>query len=194
MRAARRFGNNAVDQAEFQQVGSSKPQCRGRQFRLTRVAPNDGRAAFGADHAIHGILQHEDTIGDAERKRSAAASFADNHGNNGYRQARHFAKVDRDGFGLAPLFGIKARVGAGRVQQADNGALELAGQMHHAHGFAIAFGLGHAEVAVHFLLGVAAFFLADAHHGFAIEKPHAANDGRVVAKMPVAMDFAEIGE
>ena len=57
------------------------------------------------------------------------------------------------------------------------GRLKLRGKLHQAQRFAIAFRLGHAEVAQQLLLGIAAFLLADDHHGLAVEVGHAADDG-----------------
>src|SRR5208282_695951 len=54
--------------------------------------------------------------------------------------------------------------------------------------------LGLAEIAGQALLGVAAFLMADDHHGAAAEPGEAADDGGVVAVAAIAGDFVEIGE
>ena len=63
-----------------------------------------------------------------------------------------------------------------------------------AQRLAIAFGLGHAQVAENFLLGVAALLLADDHDGALFEPAHAGDDGVVVGEEAVAVDLVEIGE
>ena len=93
--------------------------------------------------------------------------------------------------GLAALFGVDAGIGAGGVEEGDDGAAELGAELHAAQRLAIAFGLGHAEVAEELLFGIAALFLADDHDGLAFEGAEAADDGRVFAKGAVAVDFRE---
>lgn len=70
--------------------------------------------------------------------------------------------------------------------------MELVGQLHEAHGLAVALGLGHARVAGEFGFGVAALLLADDHDGLAVEEGVAADDGFVVAEGAVAVDFGEV--
>ena len=66
--------------------------------------------------------------------------------------------------------------------------------MHGAESFAIAFGLGLAEIAREALLGVAAFLAADDHDGLAVKFGHAGDERGVVGEIAVAMDFGEVVE
>ena len=129
-----------------------------------------------------------------ERQRAAAAAFADADDDHGHGEARHLAEVAGDGFGLAALLGVDAGIGAGGVEEGDDRAAELAGDLHGAEGLAIALGLGHAEVAEELLFGVAALLLADEHDGAAFELRHAGDDGGIVGEGAVAVDLLEIGQ
>ena len=102
--------------------------------------------------------------------------------------------VARDGFGLAALFRAKAGIGAGQIDEADDGAAELLGNFHAAQRLAIAFGMGHAEVALDAFLGGAAFAVADHQHFVVAEPRHAAGHGLVVAKGAIPVNLAEIRE
>ena len=74
------------------------------------------------------------------------------------------------------------------------GPLELRREFHHAHRLAVALRLRHAEVADQLLLRVAALLLADHHHRLAFEEGHARNDGGIVGKGAIAVQFHEVGE
>ena len=127
-------------------------------------------------------------------KRAARAAFSGDGDQDGHGKARHFAQVVSDGFGLAALFGVHAGICAGRIHEDEDGAVEFRGELHRAQGFAIAFGLGLAEIAREALLGVAAFLAADDHYGLAVKFRHAGDQRGVVGKIAVAVDFGEIVE
>ena len=95
---------------------------------------------------------------------------------------------------MPPFLRVDARVGARRVDQAEDGQLEALGQLHQTQGLAVALRARHAEVAVDFFLGVAALLMADDHDGQAIQLRQTAHDGRIVGKGAVAMQFMEIGQ
>src|SRR5712672_2441539 len=46
MSASFRFGDNLIDDAQFLQIGGRNCERDSRRFRLRRVAPHNGRAAF----------------------------------------------------------------------------------------------------------------------------------------------------
>ena len=104
----------------------------------------------------------------------------------GTLQPAHHLQVDGDGLGLAALLGADARVGARRVDEGEDGPLEALGQLHQPARLAVALGARHPEVARHVLLGVAALLVAHHHHRLAVEAREAADDGRVLAEVPVA--------
>ena len=75
------------------------------------------------------------------------AAFADHDADDRRGQPRHLEHRVGDHLGLAALLGADARIGARRVDQADDRHVELGGQLHLGHGLAIALGMGAAEVA-----------------------------------------------
>ena len=101
-------------------------------------------------------------------------------------------KVAGDGLGLAALFCSQAGIGAGQIDEADDGAAEFFGDFHAAKGFAVALGMGHAEVAADTFFRGAAFAVADDHDFVVAEPGHAAGDGFVVAKGAIPVNLAEI--
>ena len=110
----------------------------------------------------------------------------------GTAQRRHLEQVAGDGLALAALFAADARIGAGRIDERDDRQAETLGGAHQAQCLAIAFGLGHAVVAAHALLGIAPLLLADDHDGRPSMPRQAADDGQVVAEHAVAMQLGEI--
>ena len=125
------------------------------------MLPEDRGAAFGADHGVVGVLQHEHAVGDADAERAAAAAFADDDGDDRRAQDHHLAQVHGDRFGDVALLGADAGIGAGGVDERDEGQAEFFRQPHEAQRLAIAFGIGAAEVAFDVLLQLAALLVAD---------------------------------
>ena len=99
-----------------------------------------------------------------------------------------------DGLGLAALFRLNAGIGAGRVDQRDDRHLEAVGELHDAHGLAVAVGHGHAKIVLEAGLGVGTLFLADHRDRRAAETGKTALDGLVLGKFAVAGERREIGE
>jgi len=123
------------------------------------------------------------------RTRSATAkanappnAFAGDHRDRRHAQPRHFENIARNGFGLPALLGAEAGIGAGKVNEADDGPRKLLRDLHAAQRLAIALGVGHAEVALDALLDAAALAVADHHHFIVAQPRHAARHGFVVAK------------
>ena len=120
------------------------------------------------------------------------------HHHDRHRKARHFEQVAGDGFGLSAFFGFEAGVGAGRVEQRDDGLAELGCHLHEAQRFAVALGVRHPEAAVFAFVGVAPLLVADDAHravaraeAAALERGEAAHDGAVVGKEAVAVELLE---
>ena len=107
---------------------------------------------------------------------------------------RHLEQVARDGLGLVALLGADARIRARRVDERDERQAEALGEPHEAQRLAIALGLGHAVVAAHALLGVAALLVADEHHRAVVEPRRAADDGEIVAIHAIAVQLVEVLE
>ena len=74
------------------------------------------------------------------------------------------------------------------------GRENFAAMLHQAQRFPIALGFRHPEVAKQLLLGIAAFLLADDHHGTIVEPGGPGHDGVIVAIGAVAVQFFEIRE
>ena len=94
---------------------------------------------------------------------------------------------------MVALFRADAGVGAGGVHKGEHGHAEFFGKVHQAQGFAVAFGAGHAKIAVQFFFGVAPFLMPNHHHAVPIEAGNAADNGVVVGIMAVAVQLLEIG-
>ena len=123
---------------------------------------------------------------------AARAALADDHRDQRHAEREAAVRRARDGLGLAALLGADAGIGAGRVDQRDDGHVELVGHLHQAHGLAIALGLGHAEVVADAALGVGALLVADDHDRAAAEAAEPADDGLVLGEVAVAGERREV--
>ena len=187
--AADRLGDDLVDHAQAQQIGSGDPQCLGCVRLALLVAPQDRGAALGRDHRVHRVLEHHHAIGHADRERSAAPPLAGDDGDDGNRQRRHLDQVGGDALGLAALLGALAGVGARRVDQRHHRLAESRRQAHDAQRLAMTFGVGLAEVATDALVGAAALLVADDGDAAAAEGGEAGDDRGVVAVGAVAVEL-----
>ena len=145
-----------------------------------RVAPQDRGAGFGRGHRIHRMFQHQEAIRHANCQRTAGAAFADHRRHNRHFQISHHHQILGDGLGLAAFFGGEAGMCARRINQADNRQREFFGVAHHAHGFAVAFGVRHPEIAAHIFFGVVALLVADNHHTVFRHPPNATHQRLVI--------------
>ena len=177
-----------------QQVLRGDLERLGGALPLAGVLPQDRGAALGRDHRVHRVLQHQHPVGHAERQRAARAALADHHRDARRRQRRHLQDVAGQRLGLAPLLRAQAGIGARRVDQGDDRALELGGQLHQPERLPVALRVGHAEVALEVFLGVAALLVADHHDRHAGQPGPAADDRGVVHVEPVAVQLDEVGE
>ena len=177
------------------EVGGGDLHRRGRLFGPPGVAPEDRRAALGRDHRVDRVLEHVHAVADGDGQRAAAAALAGHVDDDRRRQARHLAQVVGDRLGLPALLGVQAR-GRRRAcrRSVTIGPAELRRQLHHAQRLAVALRLGHAEVPVDLLLGVAALLVADDHHRPLLVEREAAHERGVVAEAPVAVQLGELGE
>src|SRR5690606_39695639 len=96
-------------------------------------------------------------------------------------KAHHFFEVAGDSFALTALFGFEAGKCAGGVYEGDDGFAEFFGDAHEPEGFAIAFGVGHAEITKLALFGISSLLLSDQHVDLAADGAESANHGLVVA-------------
>ena len=77
MRALGRLRDDAIDQAEVQEVGRCQFERGGCLLGAGGVTLNNGGAAFRRNHAVNGVLEQIYPIADSQRERSAATAFAD---------------------------------------------------------------------------------------------------------------------
>ena len=158
------------------------------------VLPQNRRATFRADDRIIGVFQNQHAVGHADAQRAAGTAFADDGGDDGHFEQRHFAQIDGDGLGDVAFLRADAGIRAGRVNQRDDGQAEFVRQPHQAQRLAVAFGMRGAEIAQDVFLGVAALLRADDHDAVFAQPGKAADHGAVLGKQPVAVQFLKIGE
>ncbi len=109
-------------------------------------------------------------------------------------ERRHRTQVPGDRLRLTPLLGADARVRAGRVDEGEDRLAELLGELHEPERLAVPLGVGHAEVARDLLARVTPLLVADDDDAEPLEAREAADDGRVVAVEPVAVELDEVLE
>ena len=90
-------------------------------LRLGGVAPQDRGGAFGRDHAVDGVLQHQHAVGGGDGDGAARAALADDDGDVRARRAQAGLGRARDRFRLAALLGADAGIGAGGIDERDTG-------------------------------------------------------------------------
>src|SRR5512135_2209872 len=139
------------------------------------------------------MLQHQDAVGDAERKRPAAAPFADDDRNDRDGEPRHLVEVPRDGLALTTLLRAYAGVCAGRVDERQHGEAELLRELHQPERLPVALRVRHPEVAPYLVLYYPALVVAYHHHGRALEPSHPAHYCRVVREGTVSVHLDEAG-
>ncbi len=99
-----------------------------------------------------------------------------------------------NGMALPTFFRANAAKGPRGIHEANHGTAEFFRLFHQTQGFAIAFRVGRAEIPTDPFFCRPPLFNADDGDGAALQERHAAHDGGVVGKSPVAVQFEEIGE
>ena len=158
------------------------------------VFPQNRRATFRADDGIIGVFQNQNAVGHADAQRAAGTAFADDGGDDGNFEQRHFAQIDGDGLGDVAFLRGNAGIRAGRVNERDDGQAEFIREPHQAQRLAIAFGMRGAEIAQNIFLRVAAFLRADDDDAVFAEFGKTADHRAVFGKQPVAVQFLKIRE
>ena len=194
VRATERFGHNFIHELEFEQVLGGDFEGGGGLGGIRAVLPQNRRATFRADDGIIGVFQNQHAVGHADAERAAGTAFADDGGDDGHFEQRHFPEIHGDGLGDVAFLRANARIRARRVNERDDGQAEFVCQPHQAERLAIAFGMGAAEIAQDVLLGVTALLRADDHDAVLAESGKAAHHGAVLGKQAVAVQFLKIGE
>ena len=122
--------HDRVDDAELQQVLGGDLHAGRRVLGARGVAPQDRGGRLGRGDGVDRVLEHQHLVAGGDRQRAARAAFADHH--RDVRRPQRQADVGgaRDRFGLAALFGVDARPGAGGVDQRDDRQIEAVGELH----------------------------------------------------------------
>ncbi len=128
--AAQRLLDHRVDDFQFHQILGGHPKGLGGLFLVGVALPEDAGAAFRADYRIIGVFEHRDAIADPNAQRPAGAPLANDHANDRGGQARHLEHRVGDHLGLAALLRPDARIGARRIDEADDRQVKLRRQVH----------------------------------------------------------------
>src|SRR5690606_4413365 len=148
--------------------------------------PQDGAAGLRGNSRIDGVLQPHKTVADPDSPRTTGTTLTDSSGDDRRLQTRHYLKVPGNRLALTALFSVDTRIGTGRVDKGDDRHIEALGHLHQTAGLAVALWLGHAEVAAHLLLHVAALLVADDHDRTAVQPADTADNGSVISEVPIA--------
>ena len=116
----RGLGDDAVDDAEGEQVLGGQAQSLGGLLHLLGVLPEDRGAALGRDHRVDRMLEHGDAVGGGEGDGAAGAALADDDGDERHADLQALLGRAGDRLGLAALLGALAGVGAGGVDEGDD--------------------------------------------------------------------------
>ncbi len=160
MRAAQRLGHDRVDHAEGLEVLRRHAHRLGRLRRLVRGAPQDRRAAFGADHRIDGMFEHQHAIAAASAIAPPDPPSPTIAATTGNTRGRH-ASVERAIASAWPRSSASMPGRRHRVDQRHHRQAEPVGHLNQPDRLAIAFGFAHAEIVAQAGGGVGALFVTD---------------------------------
>src|SRR5690606_11648526 len=120
--------------------------------------------------------------------------FTDHGAYDGRTQTGHHRQVLSNSFGDTALFRVNAGISTGGINQGKHRQLETLSHLHQTQCFTITFRLRHTEVAVDLVMHGTTFLFTNHHDRFAIQTCDAADDGFVVTKMAITMQFIPIGK
>ena len=187
--------NDAVDDAEPEQILRGDLHVGRRVLRPRRIAPQDRGRAFRRDHRVDRVLEHQHAVGGGDRDRAAGAALADDD-----RDVRHAERRGRPrSSGRSPRPGRAPRRRCRDRRRRCRPALITGRPKRSAISIrrtrlAVAFRARHAEIVLEAGLGVGALLLAEHADGLAAEAAEAADDGLVLAEVAVAGERREIGD
>ena len=194
MRAAHRLGNDPVDHFQPQQVLRGHLHRFGSVRSLFGSAPQDRSAAFGADHRIDRVFQHQHPFGAGQSHCATRAALAHHHRHHRRRQSQTSLGAAGNRLGLAAFLGLDPRKSARSVNQRHDRQAKTARQLHQADRLAIAFGLAHAEIVLDAGGGIVALFMADQHHPALAQPRETAQNGLILAIAAVSAQRHEVAE
>ncbi len=138
------------------------------------------------------MLHHQDAVADPDPESAARTALADDEDEDRGLELEHLEDVLGDRRGLAALLGADPRVGARRVDQADDRDLELRREAHLAQRLAVSLGVRTAEVERHALLRRATLPVPDEQEPPLPDPREPGQDCLVVAEHLVAVELDEV--
>ncbi len=130
----------------------------------------------------------------ADPQSTSRTTFADHHADNRNFQRGHITQVDRDIIRLTAFFCANPRICTGCIDQANNGQTIATGHFHLLHGLAVAFRMSTSVAAFVAFFQVSAFLMSDEHHFPARQSRKSRDDGSIIPKRLVSMQFDEFVE
>src|ERR1700693_3364452 len=97
MRSPDRFGNDAINDPQTEQVRRRDPHEPGGLRRFRGVPPQNGRAAFRRDHGVDRVLEQDPRVAAPDGGGPPAAPSPGHDADDRRREPRHLAEVLRDG-------------------------------------------------------------------------------------------------
>ncbi len=190
------FFDNVIDDAVGEVVlgGERQRIGRGRVGHLIGLFPQNCGAPLGADHRVPGVLEHVHSVGYADPKCAAGATFADDHADDRCLEPTHVSHVYGDGLSLPAFLWTHAGIGTGCIDERDDGKPELLSQFHLGQCLAVALGMGASEVALDSLFCGASFLVADHEHLVGTDAAETGDDRRIVAEAAIAVEFTKVAE
>src|SRR5262249_53988529 len=110
MSAAQWLWDDVVDDAQPGQIASRHPERFGseRLGLIVGLLPQDSGAALRADDRVVGVLEHADTVADADTQGAPRAALPNDHTDDGRLETGHLQQVGGDKRRLATLLGADA--------------------------------------------------------------------------------------
>ena len=140
------------------------------------------------------MFQHGDAVCRGKGHRAARPALAHHDGQKRHANLKAFGGGPGNRLGLTTLFRALAGIGAGGVDQRDDGQVKPVGHIHQPHGLAIAFGPRHAEIPLDAGFGVMALFMADHDDRLIVEPCQPAHHRMIIGKAAVPGKRGEFGE
>ncbi len=105
MRATHRFGNDAVDDLEIEQILCGDAHVGSGILGAGRIVPEDRRSTFGRDHRIDRMLKHIDAVCNGDGDCATRTAFTDDDRDDRNAQPEALCRRAGNGFGLTAFLG-----------------------------------------------------------------------------------------
>ena len=138
------------------------------------------------------MLEHQDAVADRQGQGPAASPLAEYDHHDRRPHGEEALQVVGDRPRLAAFLRFDARVCSRRVDDRENGQVELLGQAHHPERLPEPLGTGHAEIPLQAIARPAALLVPDDDEAPPADAREPGDHGRVVAEEPVAVQLPEL--